>query len=556
MAPSSWSTSLQVDENNLQKYMCQKQHILTLQGAAVSLGHTLALMPTTNAADGLVHFGDSLMLRSACTHGLLNADAVAQVSVNSGLRSSASGLVVSTSATLSSCPRNVFTVSRVDDKDGFGDQTYVHYGQVIRLGTGAGLHDQPYYVWASASEGNEEQGGGSTGSARGVAEVCVYPRAASGSYWRVLRAETPPRRKVRPRAGTNHSSSSSAASADDNDAASNEPRVSLGDAVRLESVAGGCDLQSDPTVIMTSYGNEWRVFAFKGALSLNTVPGTDEHRPEAGATNEWSFTNSDWADGIMEDVRKKAAARATVPPDDVADVSGDPAMHLIDPVYRAQQGLRDLEAEGLGARRYLVIARVYPLLKGTGMHVVRKLRRMCRSTDVEGKGQLPLRTFQGLLSWVAVRLSEQELQQMKELFGVDAAGTQWRPGFYSTPQEEDSMVRIDYQRFFQLMGPAGMSTLRLETVRDAYTMLQDKALGRIVEVSHIRRLYRPESHPEVQTGSITEVEAQEDFLLQWDVESADGSISWNEFLDYYRDVSLATETDDIFVELVRSAWGL
>ncbi|CAJ1360555.1 unnamed protein product [Effrenium voratum] len=71
---SDWTESVKVEEKNLQEYLCQKQHTVVLQGAAHTLQHTLVSVPTTSADDGFLHFGDMLMLRNACTRGLLQVD--------------------------------------------------------------------------------------------------------------------------------------------------------------------------------------------------------------------------------------------------------------------------------------------------------------------------------------------------------------------------------------------------------------------------------------------------------------------------------------------------
>lgn len=326
--------------------------------------------------------------------------------------------------------------------------------------------------------------------------------------------------------------------------------VKLGDPVQLESVAAGFELVSDSTVIMTSYGNEYRVY---GATTLG--PAAQGNSKGAAAGNQWLFIDSDWADGVIQSAKNKAYAPQSPPdsprskdydilPPKPKRTLDDPVALLVDPLYRAEANLEDLELQGKGAQRYAVLARIYPLLKGNGMHVVRRLRRMCLSSDLHGTGIMSMRTFQGLLSYVSIRLIEDEVQQLQALFGCDKYGQR-------QPQGSET---IDFNRFFQLMG--SMSNLRLETVHDAYKKLKEHAIAGVVEIRHIRQHYRPKSHPELQAGRMDASEAVEDFLRQWDIDHHDGVVSWEEFLDYYRDVSLAVEDDELFVEIVRSAWNL
>mmetsp|Transcript_63506 Transcript_63506/g.112967 ORF Transcript_63506/g.112967 Transcript_63506/m.112967 type:complete len:537 (+) Transcript_63506:54-1664(+) len=534
-ARPDWTSNIQVEEKQLQAYLCQKQHTLVLKGATLNLKHTLEDAPTTDMDDGCVHFGDSLLLQNACTQGLLQTDPVAEIPVDFR-RTDVTGLSLSSGSTLSSCHRSVFTVSRVDDHDGFSTETFVHYGQIIRLGIGAPLHERDHYLWHSINTRGSEADGDENKEADGHSQVCLYPRAAKGSHWRVVRSD----RVLKGRRQSDFY----------------KQRVQLGDPIRLVSVEHEVDLQSDGVIIMTSYGNEYRVFGATGE-GLQVAKG---QKPP----NEWLFMNSRMTEGIMEEAKLKDGDRVHAlalqtpasPNKSRQKRHVDAAHRLRDPLYRAETDLLNLDELGQGATRYAVLARVYPLLQGQGMHTVRKLRRMCLTSDIEGKGIMRMRTFQGLLSWVSIRLSDAELQQLETLFGCNKDGKQLGTGA-ATPAtgEGERESLIDYSRFFLLMGHS-LPNLRREAIEDAYKKLQAHAISGVVEIAHLQRYWRPRSHPQVQSGEIMESEAWEDFLKQWDIAHADGLVSWQEFLDYYRDVSLAVKDDELFVELVRKAWDL
>lgn len=42
----------------------------------------------------------------------------------------------------------------------------------------------------------------------------------------------------------------------------------------------------------------------------------------------------------------------------------------------------------------------------------------------------------------------------------------------------------------------------------------------------------------------------------WDTQLADGIVTFDEFCDYYRDVSASIDSDDYFVEMMKSAWKI
>eukprot|EP00490_Sorites_sp_Unknown_P002896 CAMPEP_0114638146 /NCGR_PEP_ID=MMETSP0191-20121206/466_1 /TAXON_ID=126664 /ORGANISM="Sorites sp." /LENGTH=99 /DNA_ID=CAMNT_0001849897 /DNA_START=215 /DNA_END=511 /DNA_ORIENTATION=- len=99
-----------------------------------------------------------------------------------------------------------------------------------------------------------------------------------------------------------------------------------------------------------------------------------------------------------------------------------------------------------------------------------------------------------------------------------------------------------------------MSNFRLEVVKDAWKKLEDHAIAALVDITHLQRLFRPEAFPKAQDGSISLDEAREEFLRQWELDHPEGRITWEAFKEYYEDVSLAMEDDELFVELVRKSW--
>lgn len=54
---------------------------------------------------------------------------------------------------------------------------------------------------------------------------------------------------------------------------------------------------------------------------------------------------------------------------------------------------------------------------------------------------------------------------------------------------------------------------------------------------------------------MTKNEILEDFMKQWD-KNRDGQVSFEEFVDYYCDVSASIDRDEYFEEMMRNAWKL
>eukprot|EP00435_Cladocopium_sp_Y103_P062316 s797_g23.t3 len=294
-----------------------------------------------------------------------------------------------------------------------------------------------------------------------------------------------------------------------------------------ESVATGFELQSNTVVVMTSYGNEYKVFAAKGH-----IPGGQADR---GRSFEWAFVDDRRSDQVIDAAKEKKGLEIT---NGGSVYKVDPVAMLKDPLYRAEAQLAHMDANGAGENRYAVLTRIYPILRHRDMHMIRRLRRMCVAADEQGTGVIRTHIFHGLLSWVCIRLTREEANQLQALFGCDETGQ----------LTEESRDLINYHRFLRLMG-ASMSNFRLEAVKDAWKKLEDSAIAAMVDITHLQRLFRAEAFPKAQDGSMSPDEAREEFLRQWELDHPEGRITWDAFKQYYEDVSLAVEDDELFVEL-------
>jgi hypothetical protein len=77
-----------------------------------------------------------------------------------------------------------------------------------------------------------------------------------------------------------------------------------------------------------------------------------------------------------------------------------------------------------------------------------------------------------------------------------------------------------------------------------------------VTLDDIAKLYTVASQPEVASGSKSEHEVYMEFMSLWDTQVKDGCVTFDEFCDYYRDISASVDTDEEFVTIVTGAWKL
>ena len=72
----------------------------------------------------------------------------------------------------------------------------------------------------------------------------------------------------------------------------------------------------------------------------------------------------------------------------------------------------------------------------------------------------------------------------------------------------------------------------------------------------IAKLYDVSKHPEIVNGSMTAKEVFMQYMSLWDTQVPDGIITFQEFCEYYRDVSASIEDDEYFGVMMTAAWKL
>jgi len=61
-------------------------------------------------------------------------------------------------------------------------------------------------------------------------------------------------------------------------------------------------------------------------------------------------------------------------------------------------------------------------------------------------------------------------------------------------------------------------------------------------------------HPDVIANKMSPEDAYKQFMSLWDTQTADGIVTFDEFVDYYRDVSCSIDTDEYFAVMMKNAW--
>lgn len=128
-----------------------------------------------------------------------------------------------------------------------------------------------------------------------------------------------------------------------------------------------------------------------------------------------------------------------------------------------------------------------------------------------------------------------------------------------TTIDRDHSGEIDYDEFLRaIRGP--MNEFRVNLVRQAFKKLDKDGSG-VVDIDDIRGVYSAKSHPDVRAGKKTEEDVLCDFLETFemhhnicDAALMDHKVTWDEFIEYYNNVSSSIDGDDYFETMISAAW--
>lgn len=107
-----------------------------------------------------------------------------------------------------------------------------------------------------------------------------------------------------------------------------------------------------------------------------------------------------------------------------------------------------------------------------------------------------------------------------------------------------------------------MNETRKELVKSAFTKFDKDGNGRI-NINDIKGTYNASQHPDVKAGKKTEDEVLQEFLDTFDMHyrirhknPADHTITWEEFVEYYNNISCSIDNEEYFELMINNSWNL
>eukprot|EP00667_Euglena_gracilis_P003326 EG_transcript_3329 len=177
------------------------------------------------------------------------------------------------------------------------------------------------------------------------------------------------------------------------------------------------------------------------------------------------------------------------------------------------------------------------LLQRSGGGGFRGLVRVLRTLDSDGNRQLTARELMEGLKTYGIFLTDNELNSVMRQFDRDGSGA------------------ISINEFLrELRGE--LNPRRKALVLQAYGLLDKTGDGK-VNLEDMFAIYgrHLDRHPDVASGAKTPEKVLLEFTAAWD-RNGDGTVTAEEFLEYYADLSAGIDSDNYFELMIRNAWHI
>jgi len=183
-----------------------------------------------------------------------------------------------------------------------------------------------------------------------------------------------------------------------------------------------------------------------------------------------------------------------------------------------------------------VLGKILNVLKARGAHGIRGLGHVFRRMDNNGDKKFDRNEFMWGLRENGHKLSPSEFERIFKYFDKNNDGC------------------ISFDEF--LRGVRGeMNARRVGLVKLAFAKL-DKSGNGTVGLEDLAGTYDVSFHPKFKSGEMSKNEILTEFMSQWDTLKADNIVTFEEFCDYYTDVSASVDEDDYFELMIRNAWHI
>lgn len=186
-----------------------------------------------------------------------------------------------------------------------------------------------------------------------------------------------------------------------------------------------------------------------------------------------------------------------------------------------------------------VLERVRTQLKKRGAEGIQGLARNFRICDTNSSGQLDAEELSKCFRLCKISMTLDEVDEMHSFFDRGGNGT------------------ISFDEFVKVVR-GKMNEPRMRLVVKAFRALDNAGDGNgFLTFEDIAPAFNAAEHPDVKDGSRTEAQVLADFLNAFEGSGGnkDGTVTMEEWIDYYENLSSGMDEDDYFCTMIANTWS-
>ena len=190
--------------------------------------------------------------------------------------------------------------------------------------------------------------------------------------------------------------------------------------------------------------------------------------------------------------------------------------------------------------------------------IIEKIRNKLLPNGIKGISQI-IENFRKIDTDNSQGIDYEEFKKASNIFQFNLNENELEKAFIAFDRNNNGI--IEYDEFLRTIR-GEMNDYRKKIVFNAFRSIDINKNG-AVNINYIKNQYNAKNHPDVKSGKKNENEVYNDFIYYFDIaynylngSQGDGYVIFDDFLEYYQNISMFIENDDYFELLVNSEWNI
>ncbi len=188
--------------------------------------------------------------------------------------------------------------------------------------------------------------------------------------------------------------------------------------------------------------------------------------------------------------------------------------------------------------------------------IINKIRKKILKRGIRGISSI-IENFREIDINNSQSIDFEEFKKASNEFKFDLNENELEKAFFAFDLNNNGI--IEYDEFIRVIR-GEMNNFRKKIVFNAFKSIDTNNIG-AVNIEDIKKKYNCKNHPEVKIRKRSEQQILNEFIHNFEItynylngSDADGIVMFDDFLEYYQNVSMSIDNDDYFEFLVNSEW--